>query len=709
MAFNYNLDFTDPNASNDPQDSLLLQAMNDALNAWSTYISGTGTLIVQLRLAALGSPTTGSSYTIAQGGPTSATAGSYNSALAHYPATLSSVTELATGQHVAASDISITFNSQLLPSLATGTSFSLLAVLEHELGHGFGFSGFFSSYSKTLSSSYETPYDANVNVLSNGQAYFTGATAEQVYGGPVPLTSSVSSSNIYHVGATGTVFDPANLRNDLMYPYAVNPYASISGLDLAILRDSGVPLSPYAYALIFPNATVSVTTGSDSSVATSDPLITGSTNPGQVVGLFLNGNMVGGVTAAADGTYAFRPSGLGDGTYSVTATVIGGNGPVSAYDTLVLDTTTPVSAIYQKLLGAGPTAAELAAGRQALANGTSVAGLQANIAAGIAALQAVYAATVNRAATTLDLARNEDELANGATLAAMRSALINSGEEQAAITSLFQNTVGRAPAGGDVARVLGDLGKGASFANERGALVASTEERTEIQSVFQATVGRAASATDIARVQNELTNGGGIANDRVALATGAEASRAIQEVFQSAVGRAATDSDLSRLQGELSSGGSLAGDRAALASSAEADTAIANAYVAATGFGPTAAQLAASQVELRSTTTFAQITPDIIAQEGFNIVDTRVQSLNYGTAGIDLFVVGSDLHGQFLLNFDPTRDLIELPAAIARNFTASFANPDGSAKAFGIGSQVVYVEAAGNQPVILSSANLYTV
>ena len=97
MAFNYALDFTDPNASNDLQDSLLVQAMNDALNAWSTYISGTGTLIVQLRLAALGSPTTGSSYTIAQGGPTSATAGSYNSALGHCPATLSSVTELATG------------------------------------------------------------------------------------------------------------------------------------------------------------------------------------------------------------------------------------------------------------------------------------------------------------------------------------------------------------------------------------------------------------------------------------------------------------------------------------------------------------------------------------------------------------------------------------------------------------------------------------
>lgn len=420
MSFQYDLKFTDSNASNGPQDRLLLQTMNDALNAWSTYISGTGTLVVQLGLAALGSPTAGTSYTIAKASPTTATVGTYNAELRHSLATPSSVTALTTGQHVASSDIDVVFNSQLLPNLSNGPSFSLLSVMEHELAHGFGMTGYYVSPSRSLYGSTESLYDADVQVQPGGLAFFTGATAEQVYGGPVPLTSSVQGSDIYHVGATGTASDPAGLRNDLMYPYALDPTASISALDVAILLDSGVPISPSGYALIYAPPAIPVPGGEVQSAiqALFMSTVGRAATPDDVTRI--EGELTAGGSLAADRVALATSIEAANEIQSVFLATV--NRAASAAD---------VTRVEGELSAGG----NIASDRVALATGPEAS----------RAIQAVFQATVGRAASTADIARVQGELSAAGTLASDRTALATSAEAAGAIANVYVLATGAGP------------------------------------------------------------------------------------------------------------------------------------------------------------------------------------------------------------------------------------------------------------------------
>ena len=72
--------------------------------------------------------------------------------------------------------------------------------------------------------------------------YFTGPTAEAVYGGPVRLTIG----NLYHVGnSMGQLgYDLLNeLMNGVIGFLGNGP--GVSALDLAILRDVGVPINEW--------------------------------------------------------------------------------------------------------------------------------------------------------------------------------------------------------------------------------------------------------------------------------------------------------------------------------------------------------------------------------------------------------------------------------------------------------------------------------
>jgi Ca2+-binding RTX toxin-like protein len=113
----------------------------------------------------------------------------------------------------------------------------VVSVLEHELGHAFSFNGWSDQQTGRTSGS-ETPWDYWLSML-NQRPFFNGPTATAAYGGPIPLTIG----NLLHYGnwlgagsdinqalmsGTGT---PASIRQD------------VSDLDLAILKDSGVPLN----------------------------------------------------------------------------------------------------------------------------------------------------------------------------------------------------------------------------------------------------------------------------------------------------------------------------------------------------------------------------------------------------------------------------------------------------------------------------------
>jgi hypothetical protein len=133
--------------------------------------------------------------------------------------------------------------------------FDLVSVLEHEIGHGLGFIGLIDRSDPTPG---EPPipagedadtYDMLVSYGSSG-ATFTGANAEAVYGDmigagsavPVPLyyttESDLIGENFYHVASIAAM--DGDLMNIALSPGTFIP---ISNLDLAILKDTGVPVT----------------------------------------------------------------------------------------------------------------------------------------------------------------------------------------------------------------------------------------------------------------------------------------------------------------------------------------------------------------------------------------------------------------------------------------------------------------------------------
>jgi hypothetical protein len=112
------------------------------------------------------------------------------------------------------------------------------SIFTHEFGHIFGFNGNRNQLTGELLSNAESTFDALVSLVNNSP-YFTGSNAENVYGGPVPLTVG----NIYHVGnASGPgaelVTYPADLMNGVEF-YRGTKY-SISALDAAMAADLGL-------------------------------------------------------------------------------------------------------------------------------------------------------------------------------------------------------------------------------------------------------------------------------------------------------------------------------------------------------------------------------------------------------------------------------------------------------------------------------------
>jgi hypothetical protein len=112
------------------------------------------------------------------------------------------------------------------------------SILTHEFGHIFGFNGNRNQSTGQLLFNTESTFDTLVSFLNNSP-YFTGSNAENVYGGPVPLTVG----NIYHVGnESGPGADlttyPADLMNGVDFYRGIR--YSISPLDAAIAADLGL-------------------------------------------------------------------------------------------------------------------------------------------------------------------------------------------------------------------------------------------------------------------------------------------------------------------------------------------------------------------------------------------------------------------------------------------------------------------------------------
>jgi hypothetical protein len=218
-----------------------------ALSDWAQYVTGAGVVRVLLNIAPLGA-----SNLLANTAPTAnAPAGTLDGRTLGQPAAIHMLT---TGQALpgTASEITISLNSNAVPMLfidptpetadpIPANQYDLITVFRHELAHGFGMTGYRASDGSI--GGLETLYDHYIQQTANG-AFFTGPTAESVYGGPVPLTTTNAAENYYHLGSSAA--DP--LAGDLMGGFGLPAGASlpISHLDLGILADVGLPLVCYA-------------------------------------------------------------------------------------------------------------------------------------------------------------------------------------------------------------------------------------------------------------------------------------------------------------------------------------------------------------------------------------------------------------------------------------------------------------------------------
>ena len=599
MALTSSVNTVNPDPSSAPE-AIVLQALNDALNGWSNYIAGVGTLVVNVSFVGLGAPVAGAAFLLAEGGPASYALGNGGSTVAN-----AAQVALSTGNQIASSDINITFNADLFPTITSESSYSLVSVLEHELDHGFGISGFLGN-NASLQSGEKSRFDSLVQINPDGTEYFTGAAAERVYGGAVPLTTQVPGSDNYHLGATGTAAD-GSLFSDLMAPF-LYPGATITPLDVAILADLGIPLTAAGDTLIDPNASLTATTGSAGGASVSDPLISGTTQAGELVTISVGGTVLGTVLAGQNGAWSFRASGLTDGSYFLTATVPTTNGTAAFGVPLILDATTPAVTAFQQILGRHPDAANIANLRSQLVNGTPLFTVRATLANGpeaAADVSGYYTAVLGRPAQAADLSGWKAALAGGSSLANLRAALASSPEAANAISNTYLATLGRAASAADVAGWQANFAAGQGLPQLQAILGASPESQAAVTAAYRGELGRAPSSADLAGWAANLSNGGTLTNLHTLLGASSEARTAINTTYQSVLGRAAQAADTAGWQLNLEVGQTLSSLRAILAGSGEAAGDITNAYQAELGRAPSATELAAAQQSLAAGTSLS--------------------------------------------------------------------------------------------------------
>ena len=127
-----------------------------------------------------------------------------------------------------------------------------VSVFLHEFGHAFGFNGWRDGLTGALPGDYLSTFDALVDedtTTAGAGLYFGGSRAVGLYGAPVPLTQDLYG----HFGNWGPGAG-SQLAPDLMNGLAFERGAryGISELDLAVLRDLGLPVLAAAAAVPEP-------------------------------------------------------------------------------------------------------------------------------------------------------------------------------------------------------------------------------------------------------------------------------------------------------------------------------------------------------------------------------------------------------------------------------------------------------------------------
>lgn len=245
MAFSYRVSLDDPAGLDGQVGAALLANLTAALEDWSRHVSGQGSLDVTLRVEDTATGTMASAPTM------SVVAGTTPEGLIVVrPATIH---ELLTGEDItgAGSDALITADPDYIARLfldpdpgagapVPADRIDAVSVFRHELGHVLGMIGYFDP-GGALGGAYLSQYDTFIRFDPDGSAWFIGPAAEAAHGGPVPLTTGRGAHDHYHLA--NELSDPLgqDLMNGVTLTYGTR--YEISEIDLAILRDAGLPVT----------------------------------------------------------------------------------------------------------------------------------------------------------------------------------------------------------------------------------------------------------------------------------------------------------------------------------------------------------------------------------------------------------------------------------------------------------------------------------
>ncbi len=256
------INLTDNAGLSTTQENEVIANLQAAVGDWGAYVTGHAPLRISLTIA---NTTNGAAL---------ATAGFTGSILSGqtisgYSVIMpSSIYALTTGNYVSGltADIDVTVYAggtnlnqlYINPTPATlgavpSDKYDLRTIFRHELAHGLGFSGLTDEPSGVLSGANASLYDTFIQSVLNGgtvtSGVFTGSHAQAAYATligtnvatPVPLTALNNGENLFHVANLNT--DP--LANDLMNGLGLSTGSTlaISGVDLAMLRDVGLPVT----------------------------------------------------------------------------------------------------------------------------------------------------------------------------------------------------------------------------------------------------------------------------------------------------------------------------------------------------------------------------------------------------------------------------------------------------------------------------------
>jgi len=243
---------SDPAAQARPYYSRISSALDASMGSWSSYLSGSAALSIEVEItssvprAASGSVTSG--FVESRGG--------FNVFEQGAAFEIRTVMDL----NGSAPDVRIQINPGYLsnelwfdPDPLSRTAAiapdrtDAVSVFLHELGHAFAFNGWGDLTTGALQGDYESTWDM-LTVFDGNALFFQGPTATRAYGGPIPITMG----NNFHIGnAAGR---GADLVPDLMNGVGLfrGTRYFVSPLDLAMMQDMGVELAPGALVVPEP-------------------------------------------------------------------------------------------------------------------------------------------------------------------------------------------------------------------------------------------------------------------------------------------------------------------------------------------------------------------------------------------------------------------------------------------------------------------------